>query len=430
METKSKFFQLGVLFFFGTLAVLGVLFFAGIGGFGGSKERAGPVEIWGTAPRGVMNEIIGDLRRTRDDFDSVEYVEKNPATYYQEFVEALASGTGPDLFMLDQDEILQHENKAVLIPYDNYPQRDFRNTFIQEGELYATTKGIIALPFSVDPLVMYWNRTLFQSAGIANPPEFWDEFLTLAPRLTQRDQAFNIIKSAVALGEYQNVRHAKEILTTLLFQAGTPIINSNLEVVLDEQFSFSTKPSHAALRFYTEFADPVRDAYSWNRALPESRQAFISGDLAVYFGFASELEGIRNANPNLNFDVAFLPQSRDSGERLTFGSMRALAISRQSENPGGALVVAEVLTSPEVLARYEEFSGLPPVRRDMLAQKTGIAHKDTFYDSALVAQAWLDPNPITTDTIFKDMVESVLSGSLRISDAVRTADSELANTLR
>jgi hypothetical protein len=35
-------------------------------------------------------------------------------------------------------------------------------------------------------------------------------------------------------------------------------------------------------------ASSVRPEYSWNRSLPNSSDAFANGDLAIYFGFASE----------------------------------------------------------------------------------------------------------------------------------------------
>jgi hypothetical protein len=41
--------------------------------------------------------------------------------------------------------------------------------------------------------------------------------------------------------------------------------------------------------------------------LPKSRNYFLSGRLATYFGFSSEARNIRFKNPNLNFYVAEIP---------------------------------------------------------------------------------------------------------------------------
>ena len=97
------------------------------------------------------------------------------------------------------------------------------NTFIQQAELYLKTDGSLAVPFIVDPLVMYWNRDSFTNAGIATPPKFWDEFTGLNTKLTQKDVNSNIRKSAIAMGEFTNISHAREILGTLFLQSGNPV---------------------------------------------------------------------------------------------------------------------------------------------------------------------------------------------------------------
>ncbi len=45
--------------------------------------------------------------------------------------------------------------------------------------------------------------------------------------------------------------------------------------------------------------------------MSDSKNMFLAGDLALYFGFASELDDLKNKNPNLNFDVTLFPQTGD-----------------------------------------------------------------------------------------------------------------------
>ncbi len=335
--------------------------------------------------------------------------------------------------LLSQDSILTHADKLIFVPYDRISERVFRDTYIDEGELYLFADGILGIPFTVDPLVMYWKRDMLSGAAIASPPKFWDELFEMAPKVVVRDKANNITKSFTALGEYQNVTNAKETLITLIMQAGNPIVSfgeRGLDAVLSDNRGFATSPAEAALRFYTEFSNPVKSVYSWNRALPSSRQSFIGGDLALYFGFASELASLRRANPNLNFDVTVLPQSRDSSVRTTFGRMSAFAIPRTSRDPVSALTVASVLSSAPVLSSLSQASLLPPVRRDVLAIKQTDAFLTVFYDSALMSRAWLDPAPAETGAVFQRMVENTVSGKLRLNEAVRNAHAELQGILQ
>jgi len=421
-------FQIGIIAVFVVLAVVGVLAFAGIGGIGGSKDEIGSIEIWGTISKNTVNELLDNINDVDDRFSGVKYVEKDAQTYYSEFVDALASGGGPDLFLLDHDEVVRNQDKIVEVPYKSFSERDFKNTFIEEGEIYLTSTGVLGLPFTVDPLVMYWNRNIFQNAGIANPPKFWDELFVLSPKITQRDSSSNIIRSFTALGEFDNVANAKDILSAFIMQSGNPIVASTergLQSVLGEKFGFAEPPAEAAVRFYTEFSNPVKSVYSWNRSLPNSKQLFTAGDLAVYFGFASELPGIIRSNPNLNFDVSILPQLRDSDTRMTYGRMSAIAIPRSSKNPSAAFATALALTSAGSIASLSSISDLPPTRRDLLASEQTNAILSVFYNSAIISKAWLDPSSTDSSAIFKNMVESVTSGRANLSEAINTADAEL-----
>lgn len=425
-------FRIGIIAVFVIFAVIGVLAFAGIGGIG-KGNNIGKVEIWGTVPQEIMNALLNDINAEIDNFTGVSYTQKDESTYNDEFVEALASGTGPDLFLLPHDLIVRHQDKIIELPYKSFSEREFKNTFIEEGEMYLTNSGILGFPFTIDPLVMYWNRDIFQNVGIANPPQHWDELFILSPKITQRDPAKNITRSFVALGEFSNIENAKEILSAFIIQSGNPIIASvdgKLKSVIIDNLGFATSPAEAAVRFYTEFSNPVKSVYSWNRALSNSKQLFASGDLGVYFGFASELSDIIRANPNLNFDVSQLPQLRDSDTRMTYGKMSAFSVPRASRNPTGAFIAGLLLTDTINIAAFSSITGLPPVRRDLLSGEPADAFSSVFYDSALISKAWLEPDSAQTNDIFRNMVESVTSGRARLSEAIRVADEELNLLLR
>lgn len=424
-------FQLILLGAFVALAAVGIFVFAFFAGTGG--ESYNRVVIWGTMDRQTMERFLSPLKADNRALQDVAYIEKNPETYNAELVEALAAGRGPDLFMLPHEDIARHEDKIIPIPFGSYSERDFKDTFIEQGELYLVNDGILGLPFMVDPLVMYWNRDIFSQEGLAQPPRFWDEFFTLSERLTERDQTNNITRATVAFGEYSNVNNAKELISALLMQSGTPLTQRNqegeIQIVLRDRFDFTTPPAEAALRFYTEFSNPIKTVYSWNRSFSSAREEFLSGDLAIYFGFASEVLEIQDLNPNLNFDIAAFPQSRDSGDILTFGHMTAFAIPSQSSNVQGAFRTAQALTSASALDNLSNLNGLPPVRRDLLVDIPSDAYRTITFSSALIARGWFDPERNESNVVFRDMIESITSGRERISAAAAIADNQLENLL-
>lgn len=428
-------FQLGLTIAFVVFITIAVLIFTGIlPGFGGSTRNfAGEVVMWGTISEDKLRPTTDQFNNDHRDEFTLKYVEKNSETFESDLVSALAAGSGPDLFMLPQDLIVRHSDKVFLIPYKSINERAFKDTFIEESELYMSPEGIIALPFTVDPLVMYWNRDIFSGAGVARTPEYWDEFLTIAPLMTKKDKAGNITQATVAFGEFANVDHAKEILATLILQTGDKMAvrgEEGFAIVFGQKADQTNNLAESAVRFYAEFANPVQPVYSWNRSLPSSRDMFIAGDLGVYFGNAGELSDIVTKNPHLNFDIAPMPQIRGNTARITFGDMQAVAIAKNSAKADAAFQVAYLLTSKDISEEMGKVFKLPPPRRDILSVKQTDALNSVFYDSALMARAWLDPAPEGTYTILKDMVEGISSGRFRVSEAVSQASAEMRRFTR
>ncbi|MDO8604188.1 MAG: extracellular solute-binding protein [bacterium] len=434
MTQGPKIFQIVIMVVFVAFLLLGFLGFSGklpLPG-GDKKINYGVVTMWGNLPAIPMQGLITAIT-SADKSITIKYVEKNPASLRRDFVEALAVGQGPDIIMLSQDEILKNINKLSFISYESIPERDFKSTFIEEGEMFLWPSGISALPFTIDPIIMYWNRDIFTDALETAPPKTWSEFYNLVPKITIRDGKNNITRSLVSFGEYRNVTNAKEIIATLLLQAGVPIVqNTNGAIkagIFVEAPSNTENPAVTTMRFFTEFSKDYKDSYSWNRSLSPSRIMFERGDLAIYFGFSSEYSSIKLKNPHLNFDVSLIPQISPVSKKITFGRMYGLAIADRSENKTGALYAVSLLSQKDSIDGFGSITGLPPVRRDLVSIKQTDAVASVFYNAALIARAWQDPSPEDTSNIFMTMIDSITSERVKPSSAVLTAQSSLARLL-
>lgn len=435
---KFNTFQAVVLGGFVILLLIGFLGFSGKIPFpSGSKNvNYGEVVLWGTIPAGIIQSTISE-KTTASQNVTIKYVEKNEATFARDFVEAVASGSAPDLIIIAQDEILSNINKLSLIPYTAVTERVFKDTFIEEGELFLRRDGIVALPLTIDPLIMYWNRDIFTNEGIASPPNLWDNFYGLAPRISLRDPRGNIARSFVAFGEYSNVWNAKEILSTLIMQSGRSIVtleNGVLAASLaregGSEVSNSGGNAENALLFFTQFSKPNKVSYSWNRSLPSSRNMFEEGNLALYFGYASEYASIMKRNPHLNFDITLMPQAGQYATKTTFGRMQGIAIVKASQNQAGAMYAAGILSNKEVVSALAGKMNLPPVRRDLISLRPTDAVFATLYDSALIAHAWYDPERETTDQIFNTLIDNIVSGRIDINQALFVAQEKIDKLLR
>lgn len=424
-------FQAIVLALFLALALFGIFIFATF--TASHSDQIGNVTIWGDLPQDTFDTLLSDARSVRSDFNGVVYKEVPADQLMPQLVAAIASGKGPDLVLFPASGFVKNGDKLQPIPYSAYPKRTFQDSFVDASEIFLTKDGVTGLPLTIDPMVLYWNRSLFANAGIASPPKFWDDVATLAPQLTVKAQNGTITTAAVALGGWTNVAYAKNILITLMNGLGTPVVgidsSGNYATMLTRTTEGGVSPADSAVRFYTDFADPVKPTYSWNRSQANSRDAFLAGTLALYMAPASELLPIRAANPNLNFDVAAMPTARGGGSQV-FADVRALAVPRGAANYVGAVAVAEELTNQAHESFLATELHMPSPRRDVELDASSDQYLSVFRQAALKGFVFPDPDPVSSDQIFARMIDDVTSGRSGSSEAIRNAEDSLQQLLK
>ena len=332
------------------------------------------------------------------------------------------------------------------MPLASYPERSFRDQFLDEAaDLLVWAEGYAGFPLTIDPLVLYWNRALFRAASIAAPPKTWPEFASFSEQLTKIDSSGNILQSGAALGEFANIKSAKDILALLMLQSLNPIVEINkiqasedknrsqFKSALNQAGGAALPAAESAARFFSDFSNPRKTSYSWSRVLPKAQDSFIQGLLAMYIGPGSEYRDIITKNPHLDFDMAEVPQiSSGPGPAAIpasgFGHLNILVISKQApqDNKNSAMRLISHLaldkTMQEALAKN---FGHAPVLRSLLASPPGDPVTNIMYNSAIKARGWLDPDPRETDAIFSEIVSSSLSRSDLLRETLNKANNKL-----
>lgn len=431
-------FQIILLAVFGVAIVLSVLAFSGfLPGLDSTDQKvSGKVEIWGTFPISSIQPVIYAIKEKYDYSIEIVYKEKIAEQFDKELVEALASGTGPDLIIIPDTLLVRHSNKITQVPFTVTPLRTYRDTFADGVDIFLTPTGILAYPLVADPLVLYFNKDALARAGFADTPRYWtqliDESASASPlaRMTRIDERGNILESAIGLGDFGNVDNAKDIVSLLILQAGNPIISRNEEGALSVELTNKEGQAQAgaALNFFTQFSNPTKTTYTWNSSLPNSSMLFSTGKLALYLGLASEHRVIKAQNAHLNFDVAEVPQ-RDASKKITIGRLYGIALMKQSKNPQAAGFIQQAFTDQTSSKAFSDATELPPLRRDLLSTVPTDPALVVFTKSTIVTRSWPDPNPEATNNIFGTMVQSLLSGQGNTNQALIRASNELSALL-
>jgi ABC-type glycerol-3-phosphate transport system substrate-binding protein len=386
----------------------------------------GSVEIWGTLSEDAFYQTLKPISEAQPAYAVISYREVRPETFDNELLNALAENRGPDLVLLPHEELVSYRSKIQPIPFENFPERDFRNLYIDGAEIWKLNDGVYGYPIAVDPLVMYWNRDILSSKNVLTAPTTWEAIVNnIVPTFVERDFNRNITLSPLAFGEYRNVQNAQEIISMLTIQGGSSLVTDAGEgryrVLLNQSPESGRTPLEAAVTFYTNFASPSNPLYSWNRARPQDRDAFLSEDLILYFGKGSEARSLAAQNPNLNFDIAEVPQGATASLRRTYGTFYGLSLLRSANNKPGAYIAMQLIGGAEFAAAYSTNLGMAPAHRSSLASGSSDTYGRIIYSSTIVARGWLSPRPSAVDTVFTQMVEDVLANRRRPSDAASDA---------
>ncbi len=415
-------FEIILIGFFGVVAVTGLIFLSLYQSKPSAEEQlyGDKVVIWGMFDQGSMDDFLFEMTNVSKAFKVVSYTQIDPRNFENEFINAVAEGNAPDLIMIPHSLLVSVRTKLIPVSFETLPQRTFKDTYIDGADIFMRNDGIYGVPFAVDPLIMFWNRDIFSSAGLSQAPKTWENIVTQTTHaLVQKNDANQILQGALAFGEYQNIAHAKEILSMLFLQTGSSIVIDKGEaytVTLNN--TENNGSAEAVLNFYTQFSLPSNNLYTWNRSKKLDRDEFTAGKLAMYFGFGSEISTIERENPNLNYDVARVPQGAGATTLRTYGEFYAFAIPKASQHAKGAYAVALALSSTQHAQTLVEMLNLTPVRRELYLQNTSDPLKDVLFQSSLIARGWLDPNPQGSNKVFADMVEEVTSSGGRLKSVI------------
>jgi len=114
----------------------------------------------------------------------------NQAEYREKVITAIASGAPPDVLLLDGIDVPSFARAGVLLDLAPFAARvglRLEEFFPNVLSMFARGDSVLAFPKGFSPVVYYYNRALFDAAGIPYPKDGWtvDEFLQTAKALTR-----------------------------------------------------------------------------------------------------------------------------------------------------------------------------------------------------------------------------------------------------
>jgi ABC-type glycerol-3-phosphate transport system substrate-binding protein len=407
-------------------AVLSVLVFSGKVslGSGGAKAPTGQIEVWGTIPKDPMENFLMQYNAQAKTF-RVTYRFIPEDGFSTALVEALAEGRGPDAIIAPYQKILEQASKVYPFPAASFTEKNYKDTYVNGASILWTPQGALALPVSIEPLVLFFNRTLLAKHGVVAPPKYWDEINGLVPTLTVINPQGAFVESAIALGAYNNVPNTKDILTTMVHQLGQETVVKQVNGAGSYVYTVTANtpvkeggdifPLAVDLRYFMEFSDPTKNKYAWNQFLPNAQDQFVAEKLAMYIGFYGDGKTIRERNQKLDFDSTYLPQTKDYNTFVTGMRLYGFATLRSVKNANVAFRVESDFASLDWSNQISALVGGVPAHTSYVKLQ-GVP--EVLGRSNLVARGWFDVKPQSSSALFEQMIRDVSSGKTDVSDAV------------
>lgn len=278
------------------------------------------------------------------------------------------------------------ETETLPMPTTRYVESQYIKTVYDD---VVINKEIYGLPLAVDTLVLYYNEDLLDKAGFAEPPKTWDDFTEAIKASTKFDANGGILQSGVALGTGGNIDNAFDILSLFMLQSGVTMAKGNYVGFAAGlgPGSFEDHPTVKALNFYTDFARPNKEVYTWDKKQGNALKEFVRGKAAFYFGFAYDLPLIQAQAPQMNLEVIPVPQLNEE-ESINVANYWVESVVNKSKHKNEAWDFVRFITTPEKVKEYTTATRQPTPLRSQIADQKEDDILGPFVSQILNVENW------------------------------------------
>jgi len=135
--------------------------------------------------RETIQPIIDEYQKKNKSV-TITYKKFSYEDYERQAIDELAAGKGPDIWMIQNDWLPRHKDKLTPMPEEMMNTETYRTTFVDVAtDDFVDDNRIYGIPLTVDSLALFWNKDLFNKAGISQPPATWDDLIKDVSRLTK-----------------------------------------------------------------------------------------------------------------------------------------------------------------------------------------------------------------------------------------------------
>lgn len=261
----------------------------------------------------------------------------------------------------DTTDILTMKN---LLSYSNYALRDqlvdvtdhIKDIDIDPAkasyEMYDVNGKTFAQPYRTDFWVLYYNKKMFDDAGIEYPSNLtWDEYEEIAKKLSKpEDQVY---------GTYQHTWRST-IQAIAAAQNGANLV--------EPKYDFMEEYYDRALRMQADksqmdFGTAKSTKVTYQSQFENSKAAMMT--MGTWY-MGAILTNIDDGKTDVEWGIAEMPQKEKGGDVTTFGSPTAFAINKNSKHAEAAQKFLDFCSGEEGAKVLAEVGVVPSYKTDAI----------------------------------------------------------------
>ena len=338
--------------------------------------------IWGDTTELANQQKIVDAFTAMNPTIKVKVTVADWETYWDKLQTALAGGNAPDVFLMDGPLFPDYQTRDQLLDLTPLIARDGFDTSALADLAVKDFAGAdghqYGLPRDMSTVGLYYNKTMFDAAGLAYPDATWDwnKLVDAATKLTKTSGS-----TTTQWGFYTETSDMENYWSSLVWQAGGDILSADKKSVVVD-----TDQAAAGIQFlqdliykYKVMAQPVAggtgDAFENGQAAMEA-----NGSWLVPTHLAA----------GIDFGVAPLPKG--PAGQATSVNPSGVVIYKGTKSPDAAWQFVKCYTGPEMQAKIAELKASMPANKAVLAGQyaTSFDGGKTFADA--LAYAHLKPS--------------------------------------
>lgn len=319
------------------------------------------VAIWDLDSAAYIS-AIADAFEAKYPNVTIELSDTPSADYTNKLSIMLNGGSDVDAFWVkDADTIKALNDKGQLADLTEYIDRDGVELSSYNGlaENFIFDNKIVGLPARTDYYVLYYNKDIFDAAGVEYPSNdmTWEEFEETAKQITAGDGAnktygalFHTWQACVENWGVQDGKHT----------------------IMDKDYSFFKPYYEMALRMQNE-DKTVQDYATLKSNNIHYSSPFLLGQVGMMpmgtWFMSTLISKINDGESTVNWGVATIPHAADLEAGYTVGSTTPMCVNNASGNKEAAWEFVKFVCGEEGAALYAATGAIPAMTNDeMLSQ--------------------------------------------------------------